>query len=73
MIAKHVDALAASIALQGMLVPIVVCPATGEAAAATKATVSPFLRSKQSCDEAKINPDWAPALAPSAMVAILNP
>ena len=32
--AEHVDALAASIALQGMLVPIVVCPATAEHASA---------------------------------------
>ncbi len=31
--AEHVSALAASIALQGMLVPIVVCPAQGEIAA----------------------------------------
>jgi ParB-like chromosome segregation protein Spo0J len=28
--AEHVDALAASIALQGMLVPIVVCPASAD-------------------------------------------
>jgi ParB-like nuclease domain len=32
--AEHVDALAASIALQGMLVPIVVCPAESDVAAA---------------------------------------
>jgi len=31
--ADHVDALAASIALQGMLVPIVVCPAESDVAA----------------------------------------
>jgi ParB family chromosome partitioning protein len=31
--AEHVDALAASIALQGMLVPIVVCPAQADVAA----------------------------------------
>jgi ParB family transcriptional regulator, chromosome partitioning protein len=30
---EHVDALAASIALQGMLVPIVVCPAAADVAA----------------------------------------
>jgi len=32
--AEHVSALAASIALQGMLVPIVVCPAQGDVATA---------------------------------------
>ena len=31
--AEHVDALAASIALQGMLVPIVVCPVEADRAA----------------------------------------
>jgi ParB family chromosome partitioning protein len=31
--AEHVDALAASIALQGMLVPIVVCPVEADLAA----------------------------------------
>ena len=30
--AEHVDALAASIALQGILIPLVVCPASGEVA-----------------------------------------
>src|SRR5664279_4782369 len=33
--AEHVDALAASIALQGMLVPIVICPAQDDVAADT--------------------------------------